>query len=73
MKIIAKARIDAKVIKKYDTAKTPYRRLMKSKELSPAEKEELRRRMVNLDLQLLLEKTQQLQSTLISMAVTWSK
>jgi len=73
MKIIAKARIDAKVIKKYDTAKTPYRRLMESKELSPAEKEELRRRMVNLDLQLLLEKTQQLQSTLISMAVTWSK
>ncbi|WP_257225297.1 integrase catalytic domain-containing protein [Treponema parvum] len=73
MKIIAKARIDAKVIKKYDTAKTPYRRLMESKELSPAEKEELRRRMVNLDLQLLLEKTQQLQSTLISMAVPWSK
>jgi len=33
MKIIAKKRIDAKVIKKYDEAKTPYRRLMESKEL----------------------------------------
>ena len=73
MKIIAKERVDAKLIKKYDTAKTPYRRLMESKELSLAEKEELRRRKDSLDLQLLLEKTQQLQSKLISMAVPWSK
>ena len=68
MKIIAKERIDAKVIKKYDEAKSPYRRLMESKDLSPAEKEELRRRKDSLDLQLLLEKTQQLQHKLISMA-----
>ena len=73
MKIIAKERIDAKVIKKYDEAKTPYRRLMESKELSTAEKDELRLRKNNLDLQQLLEKTHQLQSLLISMAVPRSK
>ena len=34
MKIISKHRVDAKVIKKYDEAKTPYRRLMESSDIS---------------------------------------
>ena len=69
MKIIAKERVDAKLIKKYDTAKTPYRRLMESPQLSDVEKEELYRRKNSLDLQQLLEKTQLLQRKLIAMAV----
>ena len=72
MKIISKQRIDAKLIKKYDTAKTPYRRLMESPQLSDVEKEELYRRKNSLDLQQLLETTQSLQSKLISMAQPWT-
>ena len=69
MKIIAKERVDAKVIKKYDAAKTPYRRLMESADVSEAVKAELVRRKNGLDLQQLLEKTQLLQRKLIAMAV----
>ena len=72
MKIISKKRIDAKVIKKYDTAKTPYCRLMESSDVSEAVKAELCRRKNNLDLQQLLETTQYLQRKLISMAQPWS-
>lgn len=71
MKIISKQRVDAKIIKKYDTAKTPYRRLMESQDVTAAEKEELHLRKNDLDLTALLEKTQQLQKTLISMAHSW--
>ena len=42
MKIISKERVDTKVIKKYDTAKTAYRRLMESADVTDSEKEELR-------------------------------
>ena len=69
MKIIAKERVDAKVIKKYDAAKTPYRRLMESADVSEAVKAELFRRKNRLDLQQLLDKTQLLQRKLIAMAV----
>ena len=69
MKIIAKQRVDAKVIKKYDAAKTPYRRLMESTDVSEAVKAELFRRKNRLDLQQLLDKTQLLQRKLIAMAV----
>ena len=69
MKIITKERVDAKVIKKYDAAKTPCRRLMESADVSEAVKEELVRRKNRLDLQQLLEKTQLLQRKLIAMAV----
>ena len=72
MKIIAKERIDAKVIKKYDAAKTPYRRLMESSDVSEAVKAELLRRKNSLDLQQLLEQTHTLQSKLISMAQPWT-
>ena len=72
MKIILKQRVEAKVIKKYDAAKTPYRRLMESSDVSEAVKADLLRRKNSLDLQQLLETTQYLQSKLISMAQTWS-
>ena len=72
MKIIAKERVDAKLIKKYDAAKTPYRRLMESTAVSDAEKQELILRKNGLDLQQLLEKTQLLQRKLISLAVPWN-
>ena len=72
MKIIAKKRIDANVIKKYDTAKTPYCRLMESSDVTEAVKAALCRRKNNLDLQQLLETTQYLQRKLISMAQPWS-
>ena len=72
MKIISKQRIDAKVIKKYDEAKTPYRRLMENPDVTDNEKEELWRRKNNLDLTVLLETTHALQSKLISMAQPWS-
>ena len=68
MKIIAKQRVEAKVIKKYDTAKTPYRRLMESSDVTEAVKAELCRRKNGSGLQQLLETTQYLQSKLISMA-----
>ena len=69
MKIIAKQQVDAKVIKKYDAAKTPYRRLVESTDVSEAVKAELFRRKNRLDLQQLLVKTQLLQRKLIAMAV----
>ena len=72
MKIISKQRVEAKVIKKYDTAKTPYCRLMESSDVSEAVKAELCRRKNSLDLQQLLETTQSLQSKLISMAQPWT-
>ena len=72
MKIISKRRVEAKVIKKYDTAKTPYRRLMESADVSEAVKAELLSRKNSLDLQQLLETTQCLQRKLISMAQPWT-
>ncbi len=73
MKIISKERVDAKVIKKYDKAKTPFTRLLESPGLSEDAKRELIRRKSSLDLDFLLKKTQELQSKLISMAVPWNK
>ena len=72
MKIISKQRVEAKVIKKYDAAKTPYCRLMESSDVSEAVKAELCRRKNSLDLQQLLEETHTLQSKLISMAQPWT-
>ena len=72
MKIISKQRIDAKVIKKYDTAKTPYCRLMESSDVPEAVKAELCRRKNSVDLQQLLETTQSLRSKLIALAQPWS-
>ena len=73
MKIISKVRVDAKVSKKYDEARTPYTRLLEHKGLPARVKDELRRRKNALDLEFLLDRTQELQSKLISMAVPWSK
>ena len=73
MKIISKERLDARVTKKYDKAKTPYTRLMEHKDLADSVKTELTRRKNSLDLETLLNKTKALQSQLFSMAKPWSK
>ena len=71
MKIISKERIDKKVIKKYDTAKTPYNRLLESPDVPEKEKAELQRRKAALDLSELLAKVMELQKALIATAVPW--
>ncbi len=53
--------------KKYGAAKTPYRRMLESFDITEPVKAALPRRKNGLDLQLLLETTQCLQSKLISM------
>ena len=73
MKILSKERVDAKVIKKYDAARTPYTRLMECAELPQQVKDELMRRKKRLDLETLLLKVDELQTRLISMAVSWVK
>lgn len=73
MKIISKERVDAKVLKKYDKAKTPYTRLMECAELDERTKQELSRRKSELDLEALLSETQRLQAKLIAMAVPYTK
>ena len=73
MKIQKKERVDAKVTKKYDEAKTPYTRLLECDSLPEGAKQELRRRKNSLNLETLLKKTQELQSKLIALAVPWSK
>lgn len=42
MKLQEKKRVNAKIIKKYDQAKTPYQRLMNSEHISPLQKEKLK-------------------------------
>jgi hypothetical protein len=71
MKILSKERVDAKVIKKYDKAKTPYMRLMECADLDESAKVELKQRKSRLDLRALLERTQELQKKLTAMAVPW--
>ena len=73
MKIQKKERVDAKVTKKYDEAKTPYTRLLECDSLPEGAKQELRRRKNSLNLETLLKKTQEVQSKLIALAVPWSK
>ena len=52
--LISKERVDAKLIKKYDEAKTPYQILMENSDVNKAVKAELHRRKNSLDLQQLL-------------------
>ena len=42
MKIISKRRVEAKIIKKYDAAKTPYQRLMESSDVNESDRCEFR-------------------------------
>lgn len=72
MKIISKQRIDSKVSKKYDEAKTSFSRLLEHKELLKSVKTELIRRKNSLDLESLLIKTQEFRTKLISLVIPWS-
>lgn len=43
IKLISKEKIRGKICRKYDTPKTPYQMVMKSKEVSPEKKQELKK------------------------------
>ena len=73
MKILKKERVDSKITKKYDEAKTPFTRLMECETLPEETKLKLRQRKYSLDLETLLNKTQELQATLIALSIPWSK
>ena len=73
MKILSKERVDKKIIKKYDVAKTPYSRLLESPDVSEKEKEILKARKQCLNLSELLSKTQELQNKLVATAVPWGR
>jgi hypothetical protein len=49
LKLVEKRRVDNKVHKTYDTAKTPYQRLLQSPDVSEANKEALRQAYANLN------------------------
>lgn len=59
MKLQEKKRIDSKIIKKYDPAKTPYQRLMNSEHISLLQKEKLKARYQSLNPFELKEKIEQ--------------
>jgi hypothetical protein len=48
-KLLEKKRVGARVVKKYDRAKTPYQRVLESKEVSEEVKEKLRTHYMNLN------------------------
>ncbi len=48
-KLLKKKRVGARVVKKYDTSKTPYQRVLESKEASKKDKEKLRTHYMNLN------------------------
>ena len=71
MKIISKERVDAKLIKRYDSAKTPFKRLLESEHIDEETKSRLKQIKETLDLDTLLKNTKRLQDKLMSLAVPW--
>lgn len=67
MKLVQKTRIGAKVSKRYDEARTPYRRLMESENLSAKEREALLNRYQTLNPAALRRELDALQITLLEM------
>ena len=49
MKLVAKRRVDTKVLKAYDAAQTPYQRVLRSSDVDDACKESLRRIYLDLN------------------------
>ena len=49
VKLIEKKQIAAKTIKRYDKPKTPYQRVMESKDVSPAQKQALKEQFEGLN------------------------
>jgi hypothetical protein len=60
-KLVAKERIDAKVRKRYDTAKTPCQRVLKSEHVNPESKELLHKQYLSLNPAELLRQIEHLQ------------
>jgi hypothetical protein len=65
MKLIHKTRIGSRVIKKYDTPKTPYRRVLASPDVSEKDKEALRKQYLKLNPAALKRRITRLQQKLL--------
>jgi len=72
MKQISKVRVGSKIIKRYDTAKTPYQRLLESPHISATEKRKLKEQYECLNPAELHREIVRLQEQLIEM-VTYKK
>lgn len=68
MKLIEKTRVGSKVIKKHDTAKTPYQRVLESMYVSEENKERLREQYVKLNPAELKRQITRLQNKLLRLA-----
>ena len=68
MKLIEKEKVGSKVKKKYDEARTPYRRVLDSEQVSKEEKEQLKKGYENLNPAWLKREITRLQQELIEMA-----
>jgi hypothetical protein len=73
MKLQEKTRDGARVTRRYDTAKTPYRRLMDSPHVDPAQKRRLKARYESLNLADLHRRIQKLQRQLTRLGARASK
>lgn len=69
LRLKSKDRVDAKVVKRYEAAKTPCKRLLDSPDVGEAVKRELRARKRSLDLLELKDNVDILQKKLLKMSV----
>jgi len=73
MKLIQKIRIGSKLIKKYDRASTPYRRVLASPHVSAQVKQNLKRQYVNLNPAHLKRQIERLQQKLLRLSAVRPK
>lgn len=73
MKLVAKQRIGAKVKKKYDAAKTPFKRVLESKDVSQETKKKLQTEYVKLNPAELKRKINKLQNKLVKLVILKNK
>lgn len=73
MKLIQKTRVGSRVTKKYDTARTPYQRVLESEDIPKSAKRKLKRQYKSLNPASLKRKITRLQHKLLRMAENKSK
>lgn len=73
MKLVEKMRVGSRVTKKYDTAQTPYQRVLESPYVSKSVKTKLKRQYKSLNPESLKRKITSLQHKLLRMAENKSK
>jgi hypothetical protein len=71
MRIISKNRVDAKVMKKYDKAKTPYERVLENDSIRDCDKENLRQQKSKLNIVELRKEMNTALDRLLPFAVKW--